>query len=229
MVRCERIRSHAERSASASWRRKASCSDRKVSGALATRFARYWHLRCQQSWIWRRIPTRLTRRREWQMKQFKSTRPGSAFPRSPRSDQQPFPSPSRSRHCRRIQSCQGANIPGAGGNWRQRCHYDINRRRCLPSRENQADHGRTSCRCPIASSCTPLSCTPLSTKMPAAISVTASGAVFGVTRRTLRCVAVPLRETPTGRRPSTTASNMGCLAGSAGLRRRRDYLISAQA
>jgi hypothetical protein len=66
----------------------------------------------------------------------------------------------------------------------------------LPSRENQADHGRTSCRCPIASSCTPLSCTPLSTKMPAAISVTASGAVFGVTRRTLRCVAVPLREPP---------------------------------
>ena len=113
-------------------------------------------------------------------------RPGSAFPRSPRSDQQPFPSPSRSRHCRRIQSCQGANIPGAGGNWRQRCHYDINRRRCLPSRENQADHGRTSCRCPIASSCTPLSCTPLSTKMPAAISVTTSGTVFGATRRTLR-------------------------------------------
>ena len=169
-----------------------------------------------------------TRRREWQMKQFKSTRPGSAFPRSPRSDQQPFPSPSRSRHCRRIQSCQDANIPGAGGNWRQHCHYDINRRRCLPSRGNQADHGRTSCRCPIASSCTPLSCTPLSTKMPAAISVTASGAVFGVTRRTLRCVAVPLREPPTGCRPSNRI-NMGCLAGFAGLRKRRDYLISAQA
>jgi hypothetical protein len=151
-------------------------------------------------------------------------RTGSAFPRSPRSDHQPFPSPSRSRHYRRIQSCQDANIPDAGGNWRQRCHYDINRRHCLPSR------GKSSRPRPNKSTVSDrLLVHPIINEDEGCDFRHRQRRCFGETRRTLRCVAVPLRETPTGRRPSTTASNMGCLAGSAGLRKRRDYLISAQA
>src|SRR5271165_1481948 len=42
--------------------------------------------------------------------------PGAALPLSPRSDQQPVPSPPRSRHCRRAQSFQDSDIPGLGAN-----------------------------------------------------------------------------------------------------------------
>src|SRR5215471_11386222 len=43
-------------------------------------------------------------------------RPGAAVPFSPRSDQQPVPSPPRSRHCCRAQSFQEPNISGLGRN-----------------------------------------------------------------------------------------------------------------
>jgi putative transposase len=62
-------------------------------------------------------------------------RPGPALPLSPRSDQQPVSSPPRSRHCRRAQSRQDADIPRLGGNQR-RCHYDINATHLAQSRES---------------------------------------------------------------------------------------------
>src|SRR5277367_1456074 len=46
-------------------------------------------------------------------------RPGPALPLSPRSDQQPVSSPSRSRHCRPAQSRQDADIPRRSGNQRR--------------------------------------------------------------------------------------------------------------
>jgi DDE domain len=72
-----------------------------------------------------------TRRRERQMKQFKSA--GTAVPLSSRSDQQPVPSPPRSRHCRRAQSLQDADIPSLGRNLRL-YRYDLNRNFTPPSR-----------------------------------------------------------------------------------------------
>jgi hypothetical protein len=55
-----------------------------------------------------------TRRRERQMKQFKSAGQAQRF--LSRSDQQPLPPSPRSRHCRRAQSFQEPNIPGLGRN-----------------------------------------------------------------------------------------------------------------
>src|ERR1700719_4110566 len=74
---------------SASWRRKASFSDRKVNGVRATRCCSILALTIPAVLDLAENSHRPTRRREG-MKQFKSTRPGSAFPRSPRLDQQPF-------------------------------------------------------------------------------------------------------------------------------------------
>ena len=47
---------------------------------------------------------------------FQICRPGAAVPFSPRSDQQPFPPPPRSRHCCRAQSFQNPEISGLGRN-----------------------------------------------------------------------------------------------------------------
>ena len=79
-----------------------------------------------------------TRRRERQMKQFKSAGQAQRSSR-PRSDQQSLPPPPRSRHCRRAQSLQDADIPGLGRNLR-RCRYDLNRnfsRQVALSRESR--------------------------------------------------------------------------------------------
>jgi hypothetical protein len=57
-----------------------------------------------------------TRRRERQMKQFKSGRPGAAVPLRTRSDQQPLPSLPRSRHCRRVQGIEDPEIRELGRN-----------------------------------------------------------------------------------------------------------------
>jgi hypothetical protein len=47
---------------------------------------------------------------------FQICRPGAAVPFSPRSDQQPIPSPPRSRHCCRAQSFRNPEISGLGRN-----------------------------------------------------------------------------------------------------------------
>ena len=57
-----------------------------------------------------------TRRRERQMKQFKSAGQCAAIPFSPRSDQQPLPPPPRSCHCRRAQSFEDPKIQDLGRN-----------------------------------------------------------------------------------------------------------------
>ena len=64
-------------------------------------------------------------------------RPGAAVPFSPRSDQQPVPSPPRSRHCCRAQSFQDPNIPGLGRNLQ--CGLAINSDFCLARDMNTAD------------------------------------------------------------------------------------------
>ena len=227
-MRCERIRSHAERSASASWRRKASCSDRKVSGALATRFARYWHLRCQQSWIWRRIPTRLTRRREWQMKQFKSTGQAQRFVTAHDQINNLF-------HLRRD------HVTAA--------EYRAARMQTFRVRRKLAAALPLRYKSPTLLAQPRESSRPRPNKLPVPdrlllhpiivhpIINEDAGRDFRHRQRRcfrrdstdtqMRCSSTA--GTPTGRRPSTTASNMGCLAGSGGLRKRIDYLISAQA
>ncbi len=179
-----------------------------------------WHLRCQKSWIWWKIPT--SRRDDESGKRSSSNLPD----RLSVSSQPTIRSPTFSISLAITSLPPNTELPGCkhsgcGRKLAAELPLRYKSPTCLPSRGKS---GRTSRRCPIASSCT-----PLSTKMKGCDFRHRQRRCFGETRRTLRCVAVPLRETPTGRRPSTTASNMGCLAGSAGLRKRRDYLISAQA
>jgi hypothetical protein len=56
------------------------------------------------------------RRRNRRFSVVQIRRPGASLSLSPRSDQQRVPSPPRSRHRRRAQSFQNAEIPGPGGN-----------------------------------------------------------------------------------------------------------------
>ena len=56
-MRSERIRSHAERSAIGKLKKESVMQRQERERSTRYRFARIWHLRCQKSWIWWKIPT----------------------------------------------------------------------------------------------------------------------------------------------------------------------------
>jgi hypothetical protein len=127
-----------------------------------------WHLRCQKSWIWWKIPT--SRRDDESGKRSSSNLPD----RLSVSSQPTIRSPTFSISLAITSLPPNTELPGCkhsgcGRKLAAELPLRYKSPTCLPSRGKS---GRTSRRCPIASSCT-----PLSTKMKAAISVTASGAV----------------------------------------------------
>ena len=94
-----------------------------------------------------------TRRRERQMKQFKSPGQPQRFLSNHESDQQPVPSASRSRHCRRAPSRQDADITSLGRNPqrynRKRTLYIAQSRDSLTTAE-QVDGARVHQSSPLA-------------------------------------------------------------------------------
>src|ERR1700719_1291676 len=110
MVRSERIRSHAERSAIGKLEKESVIqrqeSERSTGHPVLLDIGTYDAK--SLGFGGKFPPADATTRVANEAVQIYRT--GSAFPRSPRSDHQPFPSPSRSRRYRRIQSCQDANI-----------------------------------------------------------------------------------------------------------------------
>jgi hypothetical protein len=93
----------------------------------------------------------------------------------------------------------------------------------------------TGCSARVALICGRRSGEALRTSQSRTLAVTASEACDreiaapSLCARALRCVAVPLRETPTGRRPSTTVSTWVTSPAPPGSESKSDYLISAQA
>ena len=79
MVRSERIRSHAERSAIGKLKKESVIQRQEVNGVRATRFCSILALTMPAVLDLAEDSHRPTRRREWQMKQFKSTGQAQRF------------------------------------------------------------------------------------------------------------------------------------------------------
>jgi transposase-like protein len=79
MVRSERIRSHAERSAIGKLKKESVMQRQEANGARATRFCSILALTMPAVLDLAENSHQPTRRREWQMKQFKSTGQAQRF------------------------------------------------------------------------------------------------------------------------------------------------------